>query len=260
MALLAIGLITLAAPAAANEPRCSPERIAAGLCGSSNTGDDVTIGVDDETPGGPGNGGGGVGNGGGGGGTGGNGNDGGEGECQVELRDECWNITPPSGPEDPVTISDIVRFRPTPEINNMQPKGWMIVGLDTNFYATGGVRVVTGELLGQPASVRFTPIRWSWTYGDGSGTTTSTRGSTWSALKVAEFDKTPTSHIYRRAGTYFIDLTVTYRADYRYAGSPWWPVQGTLALPANRLVATAGSADTVLVEEECTRNPSGPGC
>ena len=243
---------------------CDADAAALGLCGSNNNGDNVTIGVDDRTPGGPGNGGNGGGTGGnggnnGGGNTGGDGSDG-EEECQLELRDECWSFTPPTGPADPITISDIAQFRPTPEVNHMQPKGWMIVGLDTNFYATGGVKVVDGQLLGRAASVRFTPVRWHWTYGDSSGATKSTRGATWSALRVAEFDRTATSHVYRAPGTYVIDLTVDYRADYRYDGSPWWPVQGTLTLPANRLVATAGNADTVLVEEECTRNPRGPGC
>lgn len=158
------------------------------------------------------------------------------------------------------TLADIAAFRPTPEVNNMEPNGWFVVGLDANFYATGGVRVVDGTLLGLPASVRFTPIRWSWQYGDGSSATRSTRGGTWEASGIREFYPTPTSHVYDRAGTYYIDLSVGYRAEYSFNGSTWGTIPGTLWLPSNRLVATVGGAKTVLVERDCTVHPGGPGC
>jgi len=158
------------------------------------------------------------------------------------------------------TLSDLIGFRPTPGVDHMEPNGWFVVGLDANFYATGGSSVQSGTLLGFPASVRFTPIRWSWAYGDGASATKSTRGSTWSAQGITEFDPTPTSHVYQQPGTYFIDLTIGYHVDYTFNGSTWAPIAGTLWLPANRLVATVGGAKTVLVEHECTSNPAGPGC
>jgi hypothetical protein len=160
----------------------------------------------------------------------------------------------------PLTLADIAHFRPNPGIDHMEPNGWMVVGLDTNFYSTGGAQVHDGELLGRPASVRFTPVAWHWTYGDGQGASRGTPGAPWVSQGIAEFDPTQTSHIYRTAGTYNIDLTIDFRAEYRYAGSPWVRIAGILPVPANRLVATAGSAKTVLVERECTVNPSGPGC
>lgn len=160
----------------------------------------------------------------------------------------------------PLTLADIAHFRPHPGVDNMQPDGWMIVGLDTNFYVHVGRQVHDGQLLGQPASVRFTPIAYHWRYGDGTSATRSTKGGTWQALGIAEFDPTPTSHIYRAAGTYYIDLDISFTAEYRYADSPWIPIAGALRVPANQLAATAGGAKTVLVQDECTANPSGPGC
>src|SRR5690606_32094257 len=160
----------------------------------------------------------------------------------------------------PVTLSDLVNFRPSPGIDSMEPDGWMIVGLDTNFYATAPVQVQSGVLLDLPAQVRFTPVHYHWAYGDGATRSTSARGATWAAQGLREFDPTPTSLVYTASGTYFIDLTIDFAAEYRWAGSGWTPIAGTIPVPANRLVATAGGAKTVLVEHECTLNPHGPGC
>jgi hypothetical protein len=162
----------------------------------------------------------------------------------------------------PVTLSDLARFRPDPGTDHMQPDGWTIVGLSTNFYARAAQQVKTGTLLDEPASVRFTPVRYAWTYGDGGTRTTSTAGGTWSALGLHEFDATPTSHVYRAPGTYYIDLTIGFAPEYRFAsGTDWIPVAGLVWVPANRLVVVAAAgAKTVLVQDECTINPFGPGC
>ncbi|HMH57923.1 MAG TPA: hypothetical protein VK537_01955 [Galbitalea sp.] len=176
---------------------------------------------------------------------------------------ECswFSIIPPGGPGNPaVTINDLKNFRPVPGTDHMQPNGWMVVGLDTNFYSVVGVEIQNGILLGQSASVRFTPISWHWTYGDATAATRSTPGATWAAQGIPEFDPTPTSHVYTADGTYFIDLSITFRAEYKYATGNWTPVVGTITLPANRLEASAGDAKTVLVNHDCAQNPSGPGC
>ena len=232
--------------------------------GDKKTGNcpDVTgeVGDDDVTLTGTGGNGGGGGGGGNGGGGGGNSSDSDEDEapvCEFPCR-EPFTVT--SIIDRPVTLSDVAHFRPNPGVNHMQPDGWMVVGLDTNFYSTGGVQVHNGTLLDYPASVRFTPVRWHWTYGDGTAATRSTPGSTWARAGIDEFDPTPTSHIYTRAGTYYIDLSITYSVEYRFNGQRWTSIPGTLTLPANRLQATAGGAKTVLVEDNCRENPRGPGC
>jgi hypothetical protein len=182
-------------------------------------------------------------------------------DCIYLLNDRCLAMGPGrSGPVQPITLADIAHFRPDPGVDFMEPDGWMIVGLDTNFFAQSGVQVHDGALLGQPASVRFTPVAWHWTYGDGSSRSTATAGAAWAALGAREFDPTATSHAYAAAGTYFIDLTIDFSAAYRFGNGPWIDIAGVLPVPANRLVATAGSAKTVLVERECTVHPAGPGC
>jgi len=182
--------------------------------------------------------------------------------CTGPAADLCW-ITSPGDPNiggGPITLDDIAAFRPDPAVDHMEPNGWTIALLDTNFYATGGAHTKAGTLLGQAASVRFTPVRWHWAYGDGTEASHPFPGGTWAAQGIPEFDPTGTSHIYRQYGTYYIDLDVEYEAEYRFGGGPWVDIDGTLTVPANQLVITAGDAKTVLVQRECTKNPRGPGC
>jgi hypothetical protein len=159
-----------------------------------------------------------------------------------------------------ITLSDIARFRPAPGIQRMEPDGWVVVGLPANIYSSVDTQIVPGQLLGQSADVRFTPISWRWSYGDGATATLPTKGGSWAALGLREFDPTPTSHIYEQAGNYTIRLSIVYRAEYRIAGGPFTAIAGTLTLPANELHITASGAKTVLVDRDCTVAPRGPGC
>lgn len=259
MAVALLSIMTLAfAPTAATAAECSPEEIRTGTCNiDASLGDGgATLEGSTGTPGA---------------GTGSSGGGGDSGapvdplaDCIYLLNDRCLAMGPGRSPQaqpvQPITLVDIAHFRPDPGVDVMEPDGWMIVGLDTNFFAQSGVQVHNGALLGQPASVRFTPVAWHWTYGDGSGRSTATAGAAWAALGAREFDATATSHVYTAAGTYFIDLTIDFSAAYRFGNGPWVDIPGVLPVPANRLVATAGSAKTVLVERECTVHPAGPGC
>jgi hypothetical protein len=173
----------------------------------------------------------------------------------------CFEADEPGEPGiPPITIRDIATFIPTPGRQQMEPDGWAVAGLDTNFYAITGSHVVNGTLLGRPADVRFTPTSYRWNYGDGTSATKSTMGGTWAALGIPEFEPTPTSHVYEQVGDYTITLSIVFVAEYRFDGGPWRPVVGTLTLPANNLYIRVGTAKTVLVDEDCLANPSGPGC
>ncbi len=247
-------LLILPQTARAGDEGCAASSVKLGTCQIvhvDNDGHDVTIIVKKDSP---------------------KGDSGGNGSTTPDPPSSPPVSTEPVGPTMPdrdsytvtmpVTLSDLARFRPDPGTDNMQPNGWMIVGLDTNFYARAQTQIKSGTLLGQPATVRFTPARYAWMYGDGDARTTSTAGTTWAAQGINEFDPTPTSHIYRDPGHYYIDLTIGFAPEYRYAASTEWiPVSGLVWVPANRLEAVASrGAKTVLVEDECTINPSGPGC
>ena len=256
--ILITGSIFFASSSAASATTlCSASEKKLGLCPTVSgeiSGGGVNLGGSQTTPG----------NGGGyGGGSGSGPSNGAEAEpsegipCPFPCRPP-FTVTDLT--EQPITLSDIAHFRPRPGINHMQPAGWMIIDLDTNFYSTGASQVHNGTLLGFPADVRFTPIRWHWTYGDGERASHSRSGTTWAGNRVGEFDPTPTSHIYRAPGTYVIDLSIDFRAEYRFDGQAWTNIPGSIAVPSNRLTASAGTAKTVLVDRECTRSPRGPGC
>jgi len=264
---LAAGAILFSPNVAHAEADCSQlDRATAGCPNVSGSvgDDDVTLIGDSRGPG----------SGGGGGGRGsevGGGASGGADEpCErflVGQYERCLGYGPgrpgrpgPDAATPPVTLADIARFRPDPGRNLMEPDGWMIVGLATNFYSIAGVQIHDGTLLGQPASVRFTPVQWRWAYGDGASARYGAPGSTWAGHGILEFDPTPTSHVYRTPGTYVITLTIDFRAAYRFNGQNWTPISGILAVPANELIATVGDAKTVLVEQDCSQNPGGPGC
>jgi len=174
-------------------------------------------------------------------------------------------VTPPpetEPPEDtpPITLVDIASFTPEVGASHMEPDGWIVIGLHTNFYSTGGVSVIEGELLDRDAAVRFTPVAWHWSFGDGTGIDSASPGASWQQLGLAEFEATSTSHIFTETGAVSIVLTIDYSAEYTFNGSAWTPIAGVLPVQTTPLTALAGDAQTVLVARDCGQNPRGPGC
>lgn len=160
----------------------------------------------------------------------------------------------------PVVLSDIAHFIPAPPRQRVQPEGWTVVGLPANIYAEASPHVVRGSLFGRSAEVRFVPRSFHWDYGDGEAASRSAPGASWQDLGLAEFERTPTSHVYDAPGDYAIRLVADYTAEYRYGGSGWTRIPGSLALSAGELRITVGTAQTVLVDDDCLVDPVGPGC
>ena len=187
-------------------------------------------------------------------------------ECSTTMHPECVMTAPPAEPTTPapgtpaVTLRDIASFRPAEPSDVMEPNGWAIEGLPANFVANASPEVVSGTLLGQPADVRFTPVGYRWVHSDGASVASSSPGATWSALGVAEFTATDTSHVYAASGEYTVTLQVSLAAEYRFAGSGWLPIAGTLTIDGAPQRVLVGEVDTVLTVGDCTAYPSSPGC
>ncbi|PWC08400.1 hypothetical protein DF223_03450 [Mycetocola zhujimingii] len=193
------------------------------------------------------------------GGTGDNGNaDGSDGPGGIDRSLQCVSAT--LCLPDVVTLSDLARFSPTAPTLTMEPDGWLVTGLPANFIADTGRHVQPGALFDVPIEVRFTPVSYHWSWGDGSRSRTTVPGATWAELGLPEFSPTATSHIYADTGVYAVTVTVAFAVEYRAAGASWITIDGTLSSPAVTIAALAGDARTVLVDKECTRNPRGPGC
>ena len=179
------------------------------------------------------------------------------------VRDDFTVNCIPGSPCDPnlvVGVSDLVNFQPAAPSQTMEPRGWSVAGLPANFIASASEHSRTGALLGYPAEVRFTPVGYRWTYGDGAQASTNSGGATWAALGRPEFSDTATSHAFARPGSYAVVVAVVYSAEYRFAGLAWRPVQGTLSTSASPIGVIVGDAQTGLVNLECTTTPAGPGC
>jgi hypothetical protein len=159
-----------------------------------------------------------------------------------------------------IEVSDLASFRPAAPTLEMEPDGWMLIGLPANFMAKTGTHVISGTLLGYPLDVRFTPSSYAWSWGDGTASRSTVPGASWASLGLPEFSPTPTSHIFDTKGVYRISVIVSYTVEFRIDSLPWRSISGTLPGPATVVAAVAGNAKTVLVERECTRNPDGPGC
>ncbi|WP_146070156.1 hypothetical protein [Cryobacterium sp. Y29] len=163
-------------------------------------------------------------------------------------------------PSTIVSVTDLQNFPAYAAPTNMEPNGWTIVGLPTNFWADASAQIQEGLLLGEPAQVMFTPTSYRWDYGDSNTASTPTGGSNWTTLNLTEFSNTTTSHTYTTKGTYTVILTVDYRADYSFGDQGWRPVEGVVTVPSAPFTVIAAKESTVLVAEDCNTNPRGPGC
>lgn len=173
----------------------------------------------------------------------------------------CSSCTPARTPTSfAVSVSDLVNFVPAPPDVAMEPNGWAVVGVPANFIARTAPETQAGPLLGADAEVRFTPVQYSWNYGDGPGKTTTEGGQTWQALGLPEFTETPTSHRYAASGEFSAQVEAAFRAEYRYAGMEWQAVSGIVTATSHPLAVLVAQAKTVLVSRDCAADRGGPGC
>jgi hypothetical protein len=166
---------------------------------------------------------------------------------------------PPPGPGTPA-LSDVARFLKGNPTASYEPGGFTLAGVETNFIASAGEREQSGQLLGRPVVVHFTPVEYLWRYGDGMGQATTSPGATWQASDLPNFAKTATSHVYQERGVYTATVTVEFAARYQFAGQAWVDIPGTLGLTSGPLTVTVKGVKTVLVGKMCDENPTGPGC
>ncbi|WP_259363160.1 PKD domain-containing protein [Microbacterium esteraromaticum] len=182
----------------------------------------------------------------------------------------CWQNSVPgedADPEDgaespglpPITITDLASFSPAKGTILGEPDNLGVAGLPTNFVTEAAQHVRSGELFGFPIEVRFTPVSYTFHYGDGASETTSSPGTSWESLAQAQFTPTDTSHTYSERGTYDANVTIAYTAEIDL-GVGWFPIDGQLDIPGPTQQIRIFEAHTALVARTCIEQPSAPGC
>lgn len=166
---------------------------------------------------------------------------------------------PPAPGTPTIRISDLARFAPASVLATTEPGNVGIAGMPTNFIGAATPQIQDGELFGVPLRVRFTPVGYDYTYGDGSSATVTSPGQTWAALGQAQFTPTATSHVYRAPGRYVAEVDVRYTAEVDLGGG-WLPVSGQLTTDGADQELRILEARTALVAHTCAENPAGVGC
>jgi hypothetical protein len=178
----------------------------------------------------------------------------------------CWEQGPgeAAAPEPgvpAVTIEDLASFAPGPAADELEPAAHIAVRrLPANFVSRATEQVVGGELLGRPVEVRFTPVAFVWETGDGGRVESGTAGATWSALRQDEYTDTATSHRYAERGHFEVRPTVTYAAEFRFDGSAWRPVVGTIDVAGETRQVRVVTVETRLTRGSCLQFPHDTGC
>ncbi len=150
-------------------------------------------------------------------------------------------------PEDPpttviLTASAFSRLPLTPSALRLQPAdGHGLVNADLIVYTDPGTQTLATIVLGTPVTVRATPTRYSWDFGDGTPPLVTTDpGAPYPHHTIARPYTTP--------GTYQLTLTTTWSGTYQVDSSgPWLPVLGTAVTVSAPQTTQIAEAHTVLV-------------
>jgi hypothetical protein len=117
-----------------------------------------------------------------------------------------------------------------------------------NLFSTAQSITESGELLGWPIEVRFTPVSYRWSMGDGATRSGSNPGNSWGSR---QFSTTATSHVYELSGDYLVSHWVTYEASYRFDGGSFVSLPGQITRSGGQRIVEVLSVTPVLVDRGC---------
>ena len=183
----------------------------------------------------------------------------GSSECEVKVAGLCRGSAPAKQvasestvsvpPQAPTHVSELATFRPNQPGIVAEPDSWALPTLELNVYSTASRHRVSGELLGWPVVVRFTPSRFRWSFGDGQSATHSSAGSSNASAGRDQFDRSPTSHAYARPGSYTVRLVVDYDVEFKFEGGTFSDLDGRVSREASSRVITVFRVAPLLLGE-----------
>lgn len=218
--------------------------------------------------GGSGGSGGGSGNGSGGGGSGGGGS--GQPDCVLEeVGHICADLPGPGPAPDPGGGGAPVRPEPPTRIPESQfqtfdipaptihawPTDWAVIGKPAAFWTDADTNYIDMTLLTYAVTVKVTPEKYYWDFGDNSGGTTSKTGS-----KPRPGDEPQIGHDYQKTGAKTVGMTATFSGEFSVDGGPWLPIDGFAHVASNEISIDVYRFHRYLVDEDCYANPRGPDC
>jgi hypothetical protein len=126
----------------------------------------------------------------------------------------------------------------------VQPKGQTLVNMATIVYTEDSkVSTTTVTLLGFPVVVEATPISYTWDFGDGSPTvTTSTPGKPYPDAEI--------THKYLKRQGVGLTVTTNYAARFNVADTGWQYINGTVPITGPATLLQVREAIPVLVDPE----------
>ncbi len=141
-------------------------------------------------------------------------------------------------------VAEAFRRLPLPAatLQIQPPGGRTLVNFATNFYTDRGAFTRGLTLLGQRVTLRIEPVSFTWRFGDGTTTTTTTPGAPYPALDV--------THTYLRADPVSPSVDTTYGATWRVGNGAWGPVPGTVTIAGGAVDLAITEARPTLVSYE----------
>jgi hypothetical protein len=135
------------------------------------------------------------------------------------------------------------------------PKDWAVVGKPAAFWTDTEVSYIDMTLLTYAVTVKVTPERFHWDFGDDTGKTTSAKGE-----KPPPGSSPQIGHEYQKSGTVSVSMTATFSGEFSVDGGPWLPIDGFAHVASNEIGIDVYRYHRYLVDEDCYANPRGPDC
>jgi hypothetical protein len=129
---------------------------------------------------------------------------------------------------------------PKAELDIQPPDGQTLINFDTNFFTSNtDPTTQTVVLLGQQVTIEATPSEYTWHFGDGAATTTTSPGAAYPALDV--------TYRYGEPGHVRPSVDTTYTGRYRVNGDAWQDIPGSLTVAGESVALRVRSAAPHLV-------------
>ncbi|WP_181275403.1 hypothetical protein [Brevibacterium oceani] len=135
------------------------------------------------------------------------------------------------------------------------PKDWAVVGKPAAFWTNTEVSYIDMTLLTYAVTVKVTPEKFHWDFGDETGKTTTTKGA-----KPRPGGAPQIGHEYQKSGKVSVSMTATFSGEFSVDGGPWLPIDGFAHVASNDIAIDVYRYHRYLVDEDCYSDPRGPDC